>query len=133
MKIFLSLRAPLSAFLLILFLCMLLNGCGTTSENKFVVTATITPATAVANHSLATPGNEVQFSTKFTMTGNCALPQNIVAGSWSISSPTKISLSKSTSTQTVATCLGTTSEAAVISYSGTMYGYSFTPATLTCE
>jgi hypothetical protein len=120
--------------------CTLLAGCDTmTGSNSgpgtsCTITAAVIPATATADHSLAVPGNQVQFSASSTVTGNCPLIADQL-GSWSTSDPVKTALTTSTQTptQTVATCHDATSTPATISYSGTVRGHSFATATLTCK
>ncbi len=97
------------------------------------ITALITPASASADHSLAAPGNQVQFTATSNVTGNCPLIADQL-GSWSTSDPVNTAVLAATTSQTAtAACKGATSTAATISYSGTVRGHSFTPATLTCK
>ncbi len=70
--------------------CVLLGGCGAVSggidSNTCTVTAAVIPSNATADPSLAPPGNQVQFSTMSTVTGNCPLiPDRL--GAWSTSDP----------------------------------------------
>ena len=58
--------------LLGLLSCVFLPSCGGYG-NTCTVTAVVTPATATADHSAITPGNQMQFSIKSTVTGNCPL------------------------------------------------------------
>jgi len=111
----------------------LLGSCGAVSgSNNCVITAAVAPSRAAADHNLPSPGNQVQFSATSTVTGNCPLiPDQI--GSWATSDPLNTAISNQASTQGLATCLNATSSAAVISYSGTIRGHTFTPATLTCK
>ena len=119
---------------LLFVLCGVLAACGgSASDNPCVVTAIIKPVTATADHTVVAPGNQVQFSTSLTTSGSCALPQNIVLGSWSTSDPTDITISSQQPTQALATCVNATTSPATVSYSGTQFGYSFAPATLTCK
>lgn len=112
--------------------CGLLNSCGS-SSNPCKASATVTPASATADHSTASPGDQVQFSTAFSSSGGCALPQIVSAGKWSTSDPADVTITNNSQSQAVAACVNATPGPVTVSYSGTIYGYSFASATLTCK
>jgi hypothetical protein len=116
--------------------CALLGSCGAVNGgidfNACTVTAAVIPSNATADHSMLPPGNQVQFSTTSTVTGNCPLiPDRL--GSWSTSDPVNTTISNDAPTQGRATCLSATTSPATISNSGTVRGHTFTRATLTCK
>ena len=103
-------------------------GCGGSSSNDCVITANVVPASAIADHSAASPGNQVQFSTSSTVSGNCPLIPDTL-GTWSTSDPGNTSISGTG----LAACLSATTTPATISNSGTVRGRKFASATLTCH
>jgi hypothetical protein len=115
--------------------CVLLGSCGVSggiNPDTCTVTAAVLPSNATADHSMLPPGNQVQFSTTSTVTGNCPLiPDQL--GSWATSDPVNTTTSNQAPTQGRATCLNATPTPATITYSGTVRGHTFTPATLTCK
>ena len=115
-------------FLAMIFLSVLWIGCGGSTRNNCVITANVTPASAIADHLAASPGNQVQFSTSSTVSGNCPLIPDTL-GAWSTSDPGNTSISGTG----LATCLSATTTPATISNSGTVRGQKFTSATLTCR
>jgi hypothetical protein len=100
------------------------------SGNSCNVTAMITPASASADPSAAPPGNQVQFSLKSSVSGNCPLIAD-TQGVWSTSDTAITSISQ----QGLAICTTVlpTSIQATISNSGTVTGHQFKSATLTCQ
>jgi hypothetical protein len=111
----------------------LLPGCGGTgAADTCSITAVVAPATATADHALAPPGNQAQFSATSTVTGNCPMVPDKL-GTWSTSDPLNTTISSPSPMQAVATCVHATSTPATISYSGTAHGQAFTAATLTCK
>ena len=119
-------------FLAVIFLGASCIGCGGTMSNSCIITANVTPASAIADHNLASPGNQVQFSTTSNVTGNCPLRPDML-GTWSTSDPGNTSISNQAGSAGLATCLGATTTPATISNSGTVHGQGFTSATLTCR
>jgi len=114
----------------------LLLSCGgvtTVSGGGCPITASVVPSTAMANHTAAPPGNQVQFSTSFKVNGPGICPLIVTAGSWTTSDPVNTSISNQPATQGLATCLNATPTPATIGYTGEISGQPFTPATLTCE
>jgi hypothetical protein len=118
--------------LAVIFLGASCIGCGGTMSNSCVITANVIPASAIANHNLASPANQVQFSTTSSVTGNCPLGPDML-GTWSTSDPGNTSISNQAGSAGLATCLGATTMPATISNSGTIRGKGFTPATLSCQ
>jgi len=114
--------------------CTSLDSCGggSSGSNTCTITAVVTPSSATADHSLPAPGNQVQFSAASTVTGNCPLIADQI-GSWATSDPANTTVSNQAPTQGLAACLNATGSAVTISYSGTVRGHPFTPATLTCK
>jgi len=115
-------------FLAAIFLSVSCIGCGGTPQNSCNITAIVTPLSAIADHNAPSPGNQVQFSTSSTVSGNCPLIADTL-GTWSTSDPGNTSISGTG----LATCLGATTTPATISNSGTVRGRKFTSATLTCR
>jgi len=104
-------------------------GCGGAPQNSCNITATVTPASAIADHSMPPPGNQIQFSAVATVNGNCPLRPDIL-GVWSTSDPANTSVS----TSGLAACLAATASPATISNSGLVREtLGYTPATLTCR
>ena len=112
--------------------CLIFAGCGASSDNQCTINALVTPSNATADHNAAAPGNQVQFSTTSTVTGNCPLIAD-TKGSWSTSDPANTTVSNQAPTEGLATCLNATPRPATISTSGTVRGHTFTPAKLTCR
>ena len=115
-------------FLAAIFFSVCWIGCGGSSTNNCLITANVVPASAIADHNAAAPGNQVQFSTSSTVSGNCPLIADTL-GTWSTSDPGNTSISNAG----LATCLSATTTPATISNSGTVRGRKFTSATLTCR
>jgi len=113
-----------------LFFCGLLAaGCGGATPQSCTITANVAPAVATADHALAAPGNQVQFSAQSSVAGNCPLSPD-TQGTWSTSDTINTSINQ----QGLATCLGATSTPATISNSGMVRQIKgFTPAKLTCH
>jgi hypothetical protein len=111
--------------------CAFIASCGGYG-NTCTITATVTPATAMADHSATAPGNQMQFSIKSTVTGNCPLVAD-QGGMWSTSDSVNTTISNQAPTQGLATCLNATSNPATITESGTVRGHAITPASLTCN
>src|ERR1700747_3363683 len=120
-------RAP-ALFLAITVLSAFCTGCGGSVNNTCTITANVIPASATADHAVSPPGNQVQFSTSATVSGNCPLIPDTL-GTWSTSDPGNTSISGTG----LATCLSATTTPATISNRGTVRGTKFTSATLTCR
>ena len=115
-------------FLTAIFLSVACAGCGGTPQNSCVITAKVVPLSAIADHNAVSPGNQVQFSTNSSVSGNCPLIPDAL-GTWSTSDPGNTSISGTG----LATCLGASTTPATISNSGTVRGRKFTSATLACR
>jgi hypothetical protein len=122
----------------VLFLCatvlsVVATGCGGSASDRCTITANVSPASASADHNAGPPGNQVQFSTTSSTTGNCPLAPDTL-GSWSTSDPVNTRISNQAGTNGLATCIGATTTPAMISNSGTVRSdKGYTTATLTCR
>jgi hypothetical protein len=127
-------RKPSFAFLLLFLLAAVLVGCGSPSlNNQCVISSATLPQGATADHSLAAPGDQVQFSLQSSVVGMCPLPPDFV-GVWSTSDPVNTSISNQAPTQGLATCLNATTAPVTISNSSTVRGIkSYPSVTLTCK
>jgi hypothetical protein len=113
----------------LLFCGLMISGCGGSTQNSCTITANVAPAGAMADHTLAPPGNQVQFAAQSDAVGNCPLAPDIL-GTWATSDTTNTSINQ----QGLATCLNATTTPATISNSGVVRSTkAFTPATLTCR
>ena len=113
----------------LVFCGLLISGCGGSAQNSCTITAKVAPASAIADHTLAPPGNQVQFAAQSGAVGNCPLAPDIL-GTWSTSDTTNTSINQ----QGLATCINATTMPATISNSGLVRSTkAFTPATLTCH
>jgi hypothetical protein len=110
---------------------LFLAGCGGYG-NTCSVTAAITPSNSSADHGATAPGNQVQFSIKSTVTGNCPLVPD-QGGVWSTSDSLNTTISNQAPTQGLATCLNATSSPVTITESGTVRGHTIAPASLACN
>jgi hypothetical protein len=117
--------------LLGLFSCLFLASCGGYA-NTCTVNAAVSPTSGTVDHSATAPGNQVQFSIKSTVTGNCPLVAD-QGGTWSTSDSVNTTISNQAPTQGLATCLNATSSPVTITESGTVRGHTITPATLVCN
>ena len=98
------------------------------------IVAGVNPPAATADHALAAPANQVQFTASSTVTGNCPLTPDTL-GTWATSDTNDITLSPNPQSplQVTATCRAATATPATISYSGTVRGRAYTSATLSCK
>jgi len=118
---------PQVASLALIF--VLITGCGGSTQNSCMITASISPATATADHALAPPGNQVQFTAQSSVAGNCPLAPDVL-GTWATSDTTNTAINQ----QGLATCLNATSSPATITNSGEVRSFKgFTSASLTCH
>lgn len=115
----------------ILIFCASLSACAAVSDPCTINTA-IVPANATADHSAATPGDQVQFSLSSSVKGNCPLlPDKL--GSWSTSDPVNTTITNQTAAQAIVKCLNPTATSATITNSGSIRGRPFPAATLVCK
>lgn len=95
-----------------LFFFLVLMGCGGSSTPACKLTAiSVSPSTAVANHTAAAPGNMQHFDAfDATSTPGCVHSlSNLGTATWSVSDTTNISISNvHDSTYGTATCHGAT-------------------------
>ena len=110
----------------------IIAGCGSSMNNTCQVNAAVTPASATADHTAASPGNQVQYTVQGTVTGNCPLLPDTL-GTWSTSDPVRTSIAAQPNDMATATCLAGTNGAVIISTSGTVHGHSINSGTLTCK
>jgi len=126
-------RKPWFAFLLLFLLAALSAGCGSSPNNQCVISTATLPQGATADHTLAAPGDQVQFSLQSSAVGMCPLPPDFM-GVWSTSDPVNTSISNQAPTQGLATCLNATTAPVTISNSSTVRGIkSYPSVTLTCK
>src|SRR6266481_6390568 len=92
--------------------------CGTSSDTC-VITTSITPQNATADHNAAAPGNQVQFSLLSSVKGNCPLTPDFL-GLWSTSDPVNTTIGNQAPIQGLATCFNATPTPATISNSSTV-------------
>ena len=124
-------------------LCVLLSffmlGCGgKANQGCNISTLSITPQSALASHTAASPGNQQQFQAGFTLPPGCIpppIPLNFAT--WSVSDPSNVSISN-TNDQTfgTATCVGATkATVTAITSDGRLTGGGSASgtATLTCN
>lgn len=121
MRMLLDRRFAIALLLASLF-CV---GCGA-GNDKCVITATISPASAMADHTQVAPGNQAQFSFMVRTSGNCAAIATQVMPHWTTSDMVNTSIDPGTG---LATCINATPKAATISASGA----AGATATLTCK
>ena len=125
-------RKPLFAFLLFLLLAGLSAGCGSSPNNQCVIRTATMPQSATADHTMAAPGDQVQFSLQSSTVGMCPLSADFV-GVWSTSDSVNTSISNQAPTEGLATCLNATTGPVTISNSGKILGKAYPSVTLTCK
>jgi len=113
----------------VLLSCLFLTSCG---GYRCEITAAVTPATSTADHNASAPGNQMQFSIKSAVTGDCPLVRDKI-GSWSTSDTVNTTISNQAPTEGLATCVNATSNPVMITNNGDFRGHAITPATLTCN
>lgn len=116
----------------VVLLCVLMVCCGSELPPCSIHNA-IVPAQAVADHNLAPPGNQAQFSLSSSVSGNCPLPADKM-GVWSTSDPADTVIDNTTEPQATVTCTGAASSPVLVQNSGLIRGGTpFPPATLVCK
>jgi len=110
----------------------MLTGCGVAPKVTCTLTQAVLPATATADHTAASPGDQQGFDVGFlTPPPGCAVPQLVLSPQdfvWVSSDPINAPISNAKdATAGIATCGGAT--IATISTSPA----SYPPATLTCK
>jgi hypothetical protein len=129
-------RKPSFAFLLPFLLAALSAGCGSSPNNQCVIKTAILPQNASADHTLAAPGDQAQFSMQSSTAGMCPeTPAQIpdFIGVWSTSDPVNTNISNQPPTQGLATCLNATTTPVTISNSSRVRGTTYPSVTLTCK
>ncbi len=114
--------------LVAIFLVVAWAGCGGAPPDSCNITAIVTPLSAISDHNVPPPNNQVQFVAASNVSGNCPLTPDTL-GTWSTSAPGNTSIDSTG----LAKCLSATTTPATISNSGTVRGRRFTSATLTCR
>jgi len=120
------------AFLLLFLLAGLSAGCGTSPNQRCVISTATLPQSATADHILLAPGDQAQFSLQSSAVGMCPEIPDVI-GVWSTSDPVNTSISNQTPTQGLATCLNATTNPVTISNSSRARGHSYPSVTLTCK
>ena len=128
---------PKLGALLVFVASAMLVGCGSSTHDctPSPLVVTVSPSSATADHSVAAPGNQAQFT--FTSTGGdvpsgCSVAAVVVPPQWSSSDPTDITFADTTNG--LATCTGATSGAATVSVKVTKNGATGKgTASLTCN
>jgi hypothetical protein len=115
----------------------MLTGCGVAPASgafgNCTVKEGILPATAVASHTAAAPGNQQAFEVSFVSPCGLPLPALTPQGfTWASSDPVNAPISNVAATAGVATCVGATTVPVTISVSPNGYG-AVEVATLTCQ
>ncbi|HWR15062.1 MAG TPA: Ig-like domain-containing protein [Terriglobales bacterium] len=116
-----------SSLMLLVALAMAL-GCGT--QNCPPQVLAVEPATGSANHTSIAPGNQLQFTAKWTITGNdqgCYYMQAMPSVTWTTSDAVNTTISATG----LATCVNATSQPATIT--ATEVNGQKATATLTCQ
>jgi hypothetical protein len=115
----------------------MLTGCASAPStfSNCTVKEVISPATAVADHTAAAPGNQQAFNVVFEAfpAEGCALPLPVTTPQgfvWVSSDPVNAPISNAAATAGVATCVGATVVPATISVSSAT---NVQVATLTCK
>lgn len=122
------------AFLLLFLLAALWAGCGSSPNNRCVISTATLPLNGSADHTLAAPGNQVQFSLQSSTTGSGPCPEiPDFIGVWSSSDPVNTSISNTAPTQGLATCVNASTTPVTISNSSLARGHSYPSVTLTCK
>jgi hypothetical protein len=130
-------RRALSAATMVL--CLALTGCGGSTNNRcFIGSITVSPGSAIADHTAAPPGNTQQFAAfAASVPQGCAIVQsNLPNVIWSVSDPVNVSIGSTPGPSNgLATCNAAT--AGAVTVTGTLNQTDFAPvkatATLTCN
>ena len=128
-------RKSILAVILLLFAAGVLLSCGgssNSSQNCTPTSLTISPANGSADHTLMSPGNQVQYSGMEQYPPGCAVPAPLPVLTWTTSDTTNTSIGNGTSNPGLATCINATPAPATITGSlpdGSLKG----TATLSCK
>lgn len=113
-------------------------GCGG-QQNCELTALSVSPSSATADHSVSSPGNQVQFFAGPVMKGQCAVPAcvNCLGQTWTVSDTVNVSISNNANDNGTATCLGATNGAVTITATAPASNKSTKTvsgtATLTCK
>jgi hypothetical protein len=120
-------------------LCLALAGCGGNANSRcFIQSISISPGSAIVDHTAAPPGNTQQFDAfAASVPQGCAVAQsNLTTVIWSVSDPVNVSIGGTPGPAFgAATCKAATSGAVTVT--GTLNQTDFAPvsatASLTCN
>jgi len=126
-------------FILLLACCAVLCGCGSNPDCTFAMSYTAAPATAIANHLSAAPGDQQQFTASIVATppSGCTVKgyTDRAYAVWTSTDPTDISISNAAdNTNGLATCNGATGGPVTLTATTGSNGQTVTATTqLTCQ
>lgn len=133
--------ARASTLSVLLAATVLATACGDEKQTCKWVALNLTPPSASANHTAASPNNEAQFAANAAPSSGCLVPEciNCTPGvTWTVSDPVNVSISPvENQSVAIATCMGATASPVAITATapastGTTETVSGT-ATLTCQ
>lgn len=113
-------------------------GCGG-QQNCELTALLVSPSSATADHSVSSPGNQVQFFAGPVMKGQCAVPAcvNCLGQTWTVSDNLDVSIGNNANDNGTATCLAATTGAVTITATAPASNKSTKTvsgtATLTCK
>jgi len=114
-------------------------GCGSTTPNCNLSALSVTPTIAAADHTLAAPGDKIQFFAGPVGAKGCAAAAcvNCWGQTWTVSDPVNVSISNDAGDNGTATCLGATNGAVTVTATAPVASKSTQTvtgtATLTCN
>ena len=115
-------------------------GCGGSQQNCELTALSISPSSGTADHTLSSPGNQVQFFAGPLLKGHqCAVPAcvNCMGQTWTVSDTVNVSISNNASDNGTATCLAATNGAVTVTATAPISTQSTKTvsgtATLTCK
>jgi len=129
-------RFPLAA--LILAAILISAGCGT-KQDCHLLGLTVSPTSATADHSVAAPGDEIQFVAGPVVPTGCAVAAcvNCWGQTWTVSDPVNVSIVNDNPNNGLATCQGATNGGITVTASAPAGGKSTqtvsASATLICK
>jgi len=94
--------------LLLVAIALVAAGCG--NQNCQMTGLSVIPTSASADHPLATPNNQIQFSATSVVPKGCSSVAcvNCSGQTWTVSDPVNISISNGPGNNGMATCVGPT-------------------------
>lgn len=114
-------------------------GCGGSQQNCDLKALSVLPTSATADHSVSSPGNQVQFVANPVTKGECVAGGcvNCWGQTWAVSDPVNVSISNNANDNGTAKCLGATNGAVTINATAPVSGKNIHTvagtATLTCK